>query len=94
MKKVRIVLTVFSIFLLIGCVGPRSLIYQSSSSGKTGCSPGEIVITELDEHGGFVNRSRDWVATCHGQSYRCSGVNNGKGGVTDVSCSPIKKKKK
>lgn len=79
--------------LLNGCstakianpTGWTASIYQSASSTKIGCLPEEITITDLDQHGGF-SRARDWFATCKGQTYFCSGVNDGHGGTTNVSC--------
>lgn len=75
--------------------GWTASIYQSASSTKIGCLPEEITITDLDQHGG-ISRARDWFATCKGKSYFCSGVNDGYGGTTNVSCmkkSPSKSKK-
>jgi hypothetical protein len=95
MKRVMLRVIIFVVtlvfMLLTGCAGSHLSTYQSASSGKIGCPPKEIIITDLDQHGGF-NRTRDWVATCDGQSYYCSGVNDGKGGTTSVSC--IKKSSK
>jgi hypothetical protein len=65
--------------------GWSASIYQSASSTKVGCLPDEITITDLDHHGGF-SRARDWFATCKGKKYFCSGVNDGYGGTTNVSC--------
>ena len=99
---------VFSLFVLVlflvGCAtgkianvsGWTASIYQSASSTKIGCLPEEITITDLDQHGG-ISRARDWFATCKGKTYFCSGVNDGYGGTTNVSCmkkSPNKAHKK
>lgn len=70
--------------VLGGCAGHNLSSYQSASSTKVGCPPNEVIITDLDRHG--LMRTRDWVATCNGISYYCSGVNDGYGGTTNVSC--------
>lgn len=96
MRVKRILVVAFAILFciqLFGCAsakvaaptGSFASRYQSVSSTKVGCLPDEITITDLDMHGAF-DRTRDWYATCNGQTYFCSGINNGSGGTTDVSC--------
>jgi len=95
MKKVVLFFTLFAaimvLMLLNGCVtrsakltGYAAKSYQTGSATKIGCLPEEITIT--DQEGGFVNRARSWYATCKGKTYFCTGVNDGHGRLTDVSC--------
>ncbi len=80
-------------FILDGCAvakvanptGMSASSYQSASSTKIGCLPEEITITDLNRHS-VLSHARDWFASCKGQTYFCSGVNDGYGGTTNVSC--------
>ena len=66
--------------LALSAVGCVSL--QDTSSGKIGCAPYEITIS--DEHLGFG--SRTWTATCHEKRYFCSNTSTGQYS-SDVSCT-------
>jgi len=103
--KSLVLMAIMCLFYLVGCAGGISNLssYQSASSTRVGCPPKEVIITDLDTHG--ISKARDWVATCNGESYYCSGVSDGYGGTTNVSCmkkssdnhkavEPTKKKKK
>ena len=83
------VLAVSSVVALGGCAQMNSLFdntasYQSASSTRVGCAANEVVISDLKTSG---LRTRDWTATCKGQAYICSGVSDGYGGTTNVSCA-------
>jgi len=54
---------------------------EAATSGQTGCSPGELEIS--DEDTGW--NSETWTATCHGERYFCSLVGTGKDSG-QVSC--------
>jgi hypothetical protein len=90
-KNVSIIMAIMVFMLLSGCVSNLSS-YQSASSTKVGCPPKEVIITDLDTHG--ISKARDWVATCDGKSYYCSGVSDGRGGTTNVSCMEKTSKQK
>ncbi|HEX4340356.1 MAG TPA: hypothetical protein VH062_30820 [Polyangiaceae bacterium] len=67
------------VFLTLGLTtGCGSL--ESVSSGRVGCAPSEITIS--DESEGWNTSS--WVATCHGKDYYCSAASSRFG--TDVDC--------
>jgi hypothetical protein len=74
-----------TLILLSGCASPMQ-IAQSASSARVGCAPSEVTITE---HQISFSSARNWVVTCNGQAYRCSGVSTGYGGYADVVCTKM-----
>jgi len=62
------------------CFGSAAL--ASASSGKIGCKPSEIAIS--DDEGGWGTRT--WTATCNGRRYYCSATQTGRNSG-DISCS-------
>jgi hypothetical protein len=67
-----------------GCAKqPETL--QLYSSGRIGCSPDEIEISEAKHRvtGGVT--ADTWLATCRGKTYRCTYVS---GSSPDISCAP------
>jgi|GEM_PF-2584130 len=65
-----------------GCASSMSNV-QTASSGRIGCGPSEVVITNLE--GGLMSKS--WTAECLGKSYFCSGTLSDPWTLTDVSCT-------
>jgi len=55
----------------------------AASSGKVGCSPSNIQISDDEQGWG----SRTWTATCNGRRYYCSATAAGKNS-SDISCAP------
>ena len=86
MLKKGLLMAIVVSFVLAGCVTGISNLssYQSASSTRVGCPPKEVIVTDLDTHG--ISKARDWVATCKGVSYYCSGTSDGRGGTTNVNC--------
>jgi hypothetical protein len=71
----------------MACVTPREEVFKLYSSGRIGCSPDEIEISEPkrrgDAGGGLL--AETWLATCRGRTYRCTSV---AGSPPDVACAP------
>jgi hypothetical protein len=76
--KVRVLFVLCVVAGVTGCLPNAAVI----SSGKIGCPPEQITVT--NDETGFGTRS--WVATCDGKTYYCSV------GGTSVSCAPAKAK--
>jgi len=70
-----------ALLLLVFLLGSGCGSLESVSSGRVGCAPSDITIS--DEQSGW--NSATWVATCHGKRYFCSGSSAGRYG-SDVDC--------
>ncbi len=75
MKKLFIIILCFS--LLIGC--NTTAYYQRASSGKIGCLPDDIEISNL--------KKDTWMATCKGKKFICSYAETGQYQAV-LSCTP------
>jgi len=85
MKK--IIIMFFCFIFLAGC--SWTSWYQSASSGRVGCAPDEIEISN-SRSDNWGNSS--WTATCKGKRYFCSitqlGAAGSKSSATSFACSP------
>ena len=70
-------IVVAGVVLTSGCA--TTARYQKISSGKVGCPPGEIAIS--DDH--FNLEVATWTATCRGKVFHCSSTS-----AFDTTCSP------
>ena len=70
---------VVAVLVVAGCGGGLAEV----SSGRIGCAPGEITIS--DESSGWNTSS--WTAICNGKEYFCSAASGGWG-AADVDCKP------
>lgn len=80
---VAIVLGTFLVSMSIGGCANVATLAQNASSGRMGCAPPDVTITNLE--GGLTSKS--WTATCKKISYFCSGVMNDPMTLSDVSCT-------
>ena len=80
MKKLLVVLLCFG---LVGCTSIAE--YQRESSGRVGCAPSDIQITDVNRP---IVGSTSWTVDCKGDKYYC--VKTGTKYVRDVSCTQAK----
>lgn len=76
MKNILIVLCCASI--IFGCVSTAA--YQRATSGKIGCAPDDIEITE--------NTRDAWTATCKGRKFFCSVTGSSGKYSSTFDCTP------
>lgn len=65
------------LLVVVGLLAACGANLQSASSGKVGCAPREITIS--DDDGGWGTRT--WTASCHGKRFFCSAT-----GENAISC--------
>lgn len=74
-------------FLTLSWAGCASDIeaYQLYSSGRVGCSPDAIAISDVERRVRLGRVARTWIATCSGKQYRCTYLSTNP---PDISCAP------
>jgi|HubBroStandDraft_1064217.scaffolds.fasta_scaffold02203_10 hypothetical protein len=56
-----------------------------ASAGRTGCTPDQVAISNLQKLGEFTGNA-SWNATCNGEVYLCTVLQTGN--AQDYSCAP------
>ncbi len=84
MRKVMIPLLGLATALCSGCASTLTTQLPEASSGRVGCAPEAITISNVR----IVLNSVSWKSVCDGRIYYCSGTAHGAFDLRDVSCVP------